>query len=257
ALSAFGYEWGFQHGSLLGYEIELKREQNGGSEHPWELVDSVMESPDQLGGPTAGMLSPSLRNGWKHLDGDRRALLELISRCAVTEDQALRFYDTTTRSDAGIDVGETELLANPYLLFEQDRRSSDQITFGAVDRGLFPDDIVRDAFPVPEPSRIEDPSDPRRIRALVTDLLEEAGAQGHTALPRSWIIRRARERALRPPCPLGENVLDASENSFSQVVQRVATRDGKAAYQIDRLVECRAIIRREVRGRQKGRPHAA
>ncbi len=27
ALSAFGYEWGFQHGSLLAYEIELERER--------------------------------------------------------------------------------------------------------------------------------------------------------------------------------------------------------------------------------------
>src|SRR5208337_1002576 len=27
ALRAFGYEWGFQHGSLLAYEIELERER--------------------------------------------------------------------------------------------------------------------------------------------------------------------------------------------------------------------------------------
>ena len=42
ALSAFGYEWGFQHGSLLAYEIELLREREGGGD-PWALVDAVME----------------------------------------------------------------------------------------------------------------------------------------------------------------------------------------------------------------------
>jgi hypothetical protein len=122
---------------------------------------------------------------------------------------------------------------------------------------LFPDETIRKQFPVPEPSRIEDPADERRVRALVVDLLEEAAAQGHTLLPRSWVIRRARERALQPPCPLGENVLDAAKESFGPVVARAATRGGEAAYQVDRLAECREIIRREILGRKEGRPHSA
>ena len=257
ALSAFGYEWGFQHGSLLAYEIELERERKSGGGDPWKLVDAVMEDPSKHKGPMAKLLSPSLCKGWKRLTGERRAFLALLSRCAIGEDQALRFYDATARSDAGIDASVAQLLANPYLLFERDRGSLDPIAFGAVDRGLFPDEAVRREFPVPAPSRIDDPADPRRVRALVADLLEEASAQGHTVLPRSWVIRRARERALQPPCPLGENVLDASEDGFAPLIARVATRAGEAAYQIDRLVECREIIRREVRGRKKGKPHAA
>src|SRR3989454_1839271 len=257
ALSAFGYEWGFQHGSLLAYEIELERERKGGGGNPWELVDAVMEDPARLDGPMGKLLSSSLRKGWKRLAGERRSLLELLSRCAIRGDQALRFYDATERRDAGIDTSDAHLLANPYVLFEQDRRSLDPIAFGAIDRGLFPDEAVRRKSPVPEPSRIDDPADPRRVRALVADLVEEAAAQGHTVLPRGRVIRRARERALQPPCPVGENVLDTSEDSFAPVGARVATRAGEAAYQIDRLVECREIIRREVRGRKKGKPHAA
>ena len=95
------------------------------------------------------------------------------------------------------------------------------------------------------------------MRALVVDLVEHAAAEGHTLLPRSWVIRRARERALQPPCPLGENVLDAREESFDPVIARVATRAGESAYQVERLVECRKIIRREVLGRKKGKPHVA
>jgi hypothetical protein len=147
-------------------------------------------------------------------------------------------------------------LANPYLLFERDRRAVDPIAFGAVDRGLFPDAAIRTQWPVPEPSRVEDPADPRRVRALVLDLLEEAAGQGHTLLPRSWVIRRARERSLQPLCPLGENVLDTVEESFGPVVERVPARAGEPAYQMDRLVECRAIIRREIVNRKKGKPHA-
>ena len=254
ALSAFGYEWGFQHGSLLAYEIELLRERKGGG-NPWSLVDAVMDNPAKLGGPLPKLLTNGLRRGWKRLPDDRRALLQLLGRCAISENQALRVYDTTARVEAGIEANDTELLRNPYLLFERDRSAVDPIAFGAVDRGLFPDEAVREQFPVPEPSLVEDPADTRRVRALVADLLEEAAAEGHTLLPRSWVIRRARKRSLQPPCPLGENVLDASEESFPPVVARAATRAGEPAYQVDRLIESRKIIRREVLGRRKGRPH--
>ena len=254
ALSAFGYEWGFQHGSLLAYEIELAREREGDG-HPWALVDAVMDVPAKLGGPVAKLLTDGLRRGWKRLADDRRALLQLLGRCAVSEDQALRMYDATARAKAGIEAKDAELLRNPYLLFERDRRTADPIAYGAVDRGLFPDEAVREQFPVPEPSRIEDPADERRVRALVVSLLERAASEGHTLLPRNWVIQRAREHALQPPCPLGENVLDVCEESFAPVVARAATRAGEPAYQLDRLIECRQIIRREVLGRKKGKPH--
>jgi ATP-dependent exoDNAse (exonuclease V) alpha subunit len=256
ALSAFGYEWGFQHGSLLAYEIELLREREENPD-PWALLDTVMQDPRKLGSPIARLLTPGLRRGWKELKPQRRALLQLLSRCSISEGQALRFYDTTERAKAGIEASDAELLANPYLLFECDRRAADPISFSAVDRGLFPDDSIRRQFPVPEPSRIADPADARRVRALVVDLLEEAAREGHTLLPRSWVIRRARERAMRPPCPLGENVLDAAEQNFAPIIERAATRAGEPAYQVDRLAQCRTIIRREILGRKKGKPHAA
>lgn len=256
ALSAFGYEWGFQHGSLLGYEIELMREQAGDG-NPWKLVDAVMENPGKLNGPMMKLLSVNMRKGWKRLTAEQRALLELLSRCAISEDQALRFYDRTKRSDAGIEARVGELLANPYMFFEHDRQAIDPIAFGAVDRGLFPNEAIRKQFPIAKPSRVEDPADPRRVRALVIDLLEEAAQEGHTLLPRSWIIRQARERFLQPPCPLGENVLDVMEESFGSVVERVSTCAEEPAYQVARLAECRAIIRREVLGRKKGKLHTA
>lgn len=254
ALAAFGFEWGFQHGSLLAYDIELLRERAGGGD-PWALVDAIMADPKRLPGPLAAMLTPNLRNGWKKLRPERRALLQLLSRCALDEAQAFGFYDAAQRKKDGIEVSDAELLANPYLLFELDRWRPGPIAFGAVDRGLFPDASVRSEFPVPEPSAVTDPADQRRVRALVTDILQHAAAQGHTVLPRDWVIGRARERAMQPPCPLGENVLDALEDGFGPVVVKARTRKGEPAYQLDRLAATRDLIRREVNGRRKGKPH--
>ena len=59
----------------------------------------------------------------------------------------------------------------------------------------------------------------------------------------------------QPPCPLGENVLDAREDSFQPFVARVTTKVGEVAYQVDRLVNCRAIIRKEILGRKTGKRH--
>ncbi|MYK81110.1 MAG: AAA family ATPase [Gammaproteobacteria bacterium] len=254
ALSAFGYEWGFRHGSLLAYEVELLLEREGDRD-PWALVDEVMGDPTRLGGSLIRHLTAGLRNGWMHLTNDRRTLLQLLARCSISEGQALRIYDTTARAEAGIGASDADLLCNPYLLFELDRRAANPIAFGSVDRGLFPDEAIRQQFPVLEPSLVEDPADPRRVRALVVDLLEQAASEGHTLLPRSWVIRNARDRSLWPPCPLGENVLDACEGSFDPVIQRVAMLADEPAYQVERLVDCRAIIRREVFGRKRGRQH--
>ena len=254
ALGAFGYEWGFQHGNLLAYEIELEREKVGGN--PWTIVNAVMRDSNRLISPVTRKLTAGLRAGWSSISPERRTLLDLLSRFAISEEQALRFYDRTLRKDAGIDATDTELIANSYLFFERDRRHADPISFGVVDRGSFPDEAIRREFPIAEPACLDDPVDKRRVRALVADLLEEAANQGHTHLPQSWVIRRARERSLNPPCPLGENVLDATEHSFQGVIQQVATGTNEPAYQLDYLVECRRIIRREVKGRRRGRSHA-
>ena len=255
ALAAFGYEWGLKHGSLVAYDIQLLGERERESDL-WKLLHDAMESPEILPESSARFLTTNLRAGWRALDADRRALLNLLSRCVLTEDQALRFYDSHERQKSGIDATDAELLANPYLLFELDRSSSDPIAFATVDRGVFPDEAIREQYPLNGPSLVDDPTDGRRVRSLAVDILEGAAEEGHTLLPRSWLIGRARERALQPPCPLGDNVLDAMQDSFDPVVQCTTTAAGETAYQVDRLAECRSIISKEVAKRQRGRKHA-
>ena len=254
ALAAFGFEWGLQHGSLIAYDIQLLGERKGESDL-WKLLDHAMQQPEALPEGSARFLTNNLRAGWRGLHPDRRALLNLLSRCVLTEEQALRFYDSHERQRAGISATD-DLLANPYLLFEKDRDSADPIAFDTVDRGVFPDNAIREQYPIGGLSRVDDPVDSRRVRSLVVDLLEAAAEEGHTLLPKNWLIGRARERPLQPPCPLGDDVLEALQGGFDPVVQCTSTATGETAYQVARLAECRSIICKEVTKRERGRKHA-
>ena len=107
---------------------------------------------------------------------------ELMARFELTDAQAERFYVIENRAAAGIDASDADLLANPYLLFERDRRCPEPISVWTIDRGAFPVPAVRDAHPLPEPSRIDDPTDRKRVRALVIEALETAVKDGaHSA----------------------------------------------------------------------------
>lgn len=254
ALTAFGLE----QGNLVAYAIAAAQAsaQREWTEDPWELVDAVFDDLNALPGATAG-IGPTWSAKWKKLAPPRRALLKLISRFALSADQALRFYQPTEREKAGIEATDAELLANPYLLYELDRRSPDPIALGLIDRGMFPDPQIRTAFPVPAPSRVEEDIDPRRVRALVVDTLETAAAEGHTLLPRAWAIQRIRERPLEPACPLDDDTLAVTEDSFAPVVSAVTLAGERPALQLDRLVATREIIREAVRRRLRAPRHAS
>ena len=64
------------------------------------------------------------------------------------------------------DLARSRMLScsrTPYLLYELDRMSNDHVPVTVVDRGAFPDDVVRSAHPLPAKSAIDDPVDPCRV----------------------------------------------------------------------------------------------
>lgn len=255
ALRAFGLE----NGNLIAYAIasaqaDAKREW---TEDPWELVDAVFDDPALLPGGAADDLGPAWKQRWKKLPVERRALLKLLSRFALSDEQATRFYIAEEREKAGIKVTDTELLANPYRLYELDRRAVDAAAFGFIDRGVFPDPQLRKAFPLPVPSRVTESIDARRVRALVIDTLEGATNEGHTLLPNTWLVQRVRSRPLDPPCPMDSDLLATTADTFAPLVASTTLANGLPALQLDRHTETCEIIRRAVKLRLKAPRHAA
>jgi ATP-dependent exoDNAse (exonuclease V) alpha subunit len=252
ALTAFGIE----KGNLLAYELSSALGEN---ESPWPLLDALMAGETHVSERADELLTRTNRDKWLAISAkkpERRALLELLARFELTDDQARRLWVIENRTAAGIDATDAEFLENPYGLFECDRVSPDPVSVWTVDRGAFPPPAVREMHPLPAESNIGDPTDRRRVRALVLEALESAGSEGHTLQPRSTVVTTVREYALDPECPVDGDLLDMIEDSLSPVISIGTMADGTSAYQLERLDRTRSLISTFVTKRISGVRHA-
>lgn len=256
ALSAFGLE----HGTLIAHRIEGLRAQaqNPSAFDPWDAFDGLMKGSGERGSDEVfRSVGETHRKMWVKLPAERKALLQLLSRFAITRDQATRYYQPTERDKAGLVLQDKEVLENPYSVYETDRTQVDAVQFATVDRGVFPDQQIQHLFPVPQPSRLSDALDKRRVRSVAASVLEEAANEGHTLLPRDWAVNRVRGLDLAPACPLSVDALGVLDDFFEPVVRKVVLADGKEAYQLDRFAGTKAIIGQAVKKRLDGKRHSA
>ncbi|WP_409328931.1 AAA family ATPase [Trujillonella humicola] len=246
ALSAFGVP----EGVLLAFSAQGEL---GDNEDPWPLVNSWLRNPSAH--PAAAKRVESmLSRTWAALPDERRALLKLLSRFALTPDQARRLYQRVVREAAGIDVDDSGILANPYLVYETGRLCPDPVAVGTVDRGVFPDDRVRLAHPLPAPSLVTDPLDPRRVRALIVSSLEAAAVEGHSLRPQDHVVLEISDAALQPACPLGDDVMSVIVPDLAPEVVVATMADEKPALQLSRLTEIRKAIAKTVTRRRRAKP---
>jgi AAA domain/UvrD-like helicase C-terminal domain len=233
-------------------------EQVGENESPWPALDSIMEDPTPLPLELVKHLTPMIRNTWRNVRDtkpERRALLELLARFELTQDQATRLFVSEERAAAGIECSDKDFLENPYLLYEHERGQPDGISVQTVDRGVFPAPVVRERHPLPGESAVDDPLDGRRIRALTVAVLEDAAVDGHTVQSRETVVTEIRGLPLDPPCPVHGDVFDLAELQFEPPVVQAEMADEGRAYQLNRLDEVATTIRKEVANRARGRRH--
>jgi hypothetical protein len=239
ALNAFG----FTHGNLLAWYLASHEDEKF---DPWPVLSDVLKTPDTLPEYLRDGIGDTLRKKWEKLPNERRTLLMLLARFNLTDSQALRWYQSTEREKAGIELNDAAILSNPYLVYEDDRLQVDPIAFEIVDRGLFPPESVRMDFPIAGPSRVREAVDERRVRALMILTLEDAACdEGHTYLMASWLVQRIRDRALQPDCPLDMDALAVVED-LAPKVAIIKAQEGTEAFQLDRFVETSVLIKTKI-----------
>lgn len=251
ALSAFGLE----HGGLLAHEIVRAGSESSKAFDAFAFIDGFVADPTRFPQGEKLGFGASFREKWSGLPSERRRVLDLVGRCDLKPNQALRVYQPSLRSFAP-STSDADILANPYLMFERDEAEAERIGFAAVDRGVFPGDAVRDAAPLAEPTKMTDAIDKRRVRALMIDLLEGAvTAAGHTLLPRSWIVQRALNTPLDPKCAIDEDVIEINKTWLAEGLDEARTGNDEPAYKLQRYGTSRGMIRSAVRKRVAARQH--
>lgn len=246
ALCAFG----IPNGNLLAWHIASVL-HDAGKHDPWSVLLSVLQDPVSLPQHLRSSVGPTTLKKWNALNPERQQLLKLLSRFEVSNDQAMFWFTREERRKAGILLTDSELLANPYLMFEAGGLFS--IPFGTLDRGLMQSMEMKAIAPIPEPSRIAEVIDPRRVRAVMVDRLKDAAEKGgHTVLPEPWLIERVRALPLAPECPIDPDAMPIFDNDLKPAVHLIVGGEGARYYQLKRYAETRRCIADLVRKRRGG-----
>ena len=155
------------------------------------------------------------RDRWRALPEARRDLLALLARFELTVDQVTRLSEPRKRAESGIDASEAEIIANPYVLFEQDHGSegSAAIALDTVDRGV-----------VMDPGRWSGEGslaldDISRVRATAVAVLEETAEAGDTFLALEELLDRVERRfPERRRCATDIDLILGSEDFIAEAL---------------------------------------
>ena len=248
ALSAFGIELG----TFVARDVA---ERVGDNTDPWPYVEKVFENPKRYLSSTLHRQIPEdIQRAWQCIDRNEKALLKLLSRFEITTEHAEMLF--VERKKYGINCSEKEIIQNPYLMYELTRHTTNPISFPTVDRGVFPENIVRSKHPLPEPSVLESATDGRRVRALTVNVLENAVSKGHTLQSEEQIIETIRGLPNEPSCKVNKPIMKAAQSLFTNVMNIVDFKDDDKAYQLNRFTEYGEKIRNTVLKRMSGTRHA-
>jgi ATP-dependent exoDNAse (exonuclease V) alpha subunit len=214
-------------GMRLGMALAL--ELIGGSHvaanaDPWPFVDAMLRG--EVNAPQRAYASDvdAVRATWAKLTEERRELLQLLSRFALSPDQARRWFEVARRNGATTEIlSDREILENPYRIAESDLGTLDDpaVSVGVVDRGLFPDPTVSVNCPVPEQSRVESPADRRRVRGAAVSVLRRAADDGDSLLSEVEVLTRLERLDLARPCVVPLDWFPGNAEFLDPVVKQV------------------------------------
>ena len=239
-------------GMRLGTALTLELLSSGivaSDDDPWPTVDTMIRG--KRNPPHAAYADDirAVRDTWTNLSKERRALLKLLSRFALTSGQARRWFDPAKRAKGtATKVSDEEILANAYQMSEVDLGDWDDspVSVGMIDRGLLPDSTVAAKHPVPAPSSIGSTSDARRLRAAIVAVLRDASADGDSLLSTSETLQRVAKLDLAHPCIVGSDWPATNQPTLGGVVELVKIASGESRNQ-----PMIALQLGELKGREK------
>lgn len=250
-LGAVLHAFGLSKGVFVAHALQGKAGENA---DPWPLVDKAFDAPASLLPKELQVDLKELKSTWKGLPAARRNTLRLLSRFELTVEQADKLYDEEKRGAAGWSASDQEILKNPYRIYEASRHDPDGVQLLTVDRGIFPDDAVRNLHPLPPPSALDSAVDIRRVRAFALLSLEVAASAGHTLEHVGDLATAIRDASLSPACPATSDILAANASQLAPEIVSLE-QDGRPALQLDRYRAIRELVADQLLRRVTGQRH--
>jgi len=248
-------------GIPMGHFIaQALRQKVGEGGNPWTEWQAVLKDPkERLPKELASGIDATIVKDWQRKPTERRGFLELLSRLDLTDEQAEVLVDPSSRSESGIVPSDADYVRNPYLIYESTRLTTQPVSVGTVDRGVFATQYIRKNFALPEPSVVNSAVDGRRLRALSIRELEQAALEGDTLRSQATLVstlrRRESERDEQYTPVTTDLMRVVEEDHFAGEVRSVAMADGSRAYQLARLSLAGELIRATLEKRISGKRH--
>ena len=229
----------------------------GDDGNPWTALDAMFEDPCAiLPAELSRHIDDTIAKSWIRIrtkKPTRDSFLQLLSRIALTDEQARFIAIPEERKERGVETSDAEYLENPYLIYETTRFTEHPIAVTTVDRGLFPTNFIRERYPIPAPTEVKTAVDARRLRALSVRELEAAAVRGDTLMAVDDLIVNLRSAEKQKhsddsaPTEVTADLLDiAEEEQFEGVISLMRMGDGRNAYQLDRIKDLGSVIRNKV-----------
>ncbi|MEZ6049310.1 MAG: AAA family ATPase [Planctomycetaceae bacterium] len=245
--------------SMGNFVAQALIDKAGETEDPWPTWFETLNGPESnLPKELARCIDKTISKAWSGMVAERREFLRLLSRLDLSQSQAEMLVAPEEREKWGITLTDTEILANPYLIYESTRLCADPISIGVVDRGLFPNAMIRKKFPIPEPSEVKTAVDARRLRALSIRNLELAAGNGDTLRQRDDVVRDIRKLVSddKQKTQVTADLMAVAEDElFEDEIRIVKMANGRPAYQLERLGQAGDLIKKTVEKRIDGDRH--
>jgi hypothetical protein len=179
--------------------------ERGWLHDPWGLVERALDRNDALGQELGEQLPPSIGHAWRGLADEGRTALKLLSAMDVDHDQVAQLMDGRSTWQ----VTAAELVENPYFAATCTYRSRHPIALATVDQACFPADNVRWSRLIDSLIGLNDPGDPRRVEALMVEVLEQRAVAGDTLVSEADLLAETSDIPLTRDCRVSEPLLKA------------------------------------------------
>lgn len=246
---------GFHHGEIIAREV--KAHVTDLTDYENVLLNALKEPKEFFSSLLMLTLGSTEIQTFLSLDIERRELFWLLARMSLTDIQSETAFNPELRRKYGINCTDKEIIENPYILYEQTRRSVPELIIPVkkVDMAVFPPEIIRNANPLSGPSALDSENDKRRIRAYVISQLELQALRGHTVYPLYKIIEEINALPIEPECHVTGDIMNSVTTFLQEALSLVECADGSKAYQLIRIYEIDEVIRSSIGKRLKGKRH--